>query len=429
MLYIYYYLFFPVLIVASDYCSSIQDCYNCSISANDNSLCSWSSSSCHTSRTRTARTSSSNEWWTYFSSCNDTNSNIIHNNYCGDIDKRLTNKEGDITITLPNINGEYGTKNILCKFLIKNDMKSDNIAIELENKLNLSYMMYINIFLNNDQTISKIIENDNFNIILDKVEQVEVYYYSSRSFSSSPFEISIYTQEKKNNLSLYIAIGIIILACIGCSIFIYCFSKRLSKKPSQENVSNTEQSKKNQDAIIKEQNKKIIEGLLSSTMKPEGYSEYLLNKKNNSEEIEVMTACTICLEDFKKESQVIETPCHHLYHSKCITNWLYKNVMHPKCPNCNLNLIERTKEQKSDVMLIQIKKKQSHRNSSVTRISDVTSENDIRTNNLVISHNVSSTTNSNRRRYNHNDYLVNSDRSSGVIGSSTSRGMNRYIEE
>ena len=205
------------------------------------------------------------------------------------------------------------------------------------------------------------------------------------------------------------------------------FSKRLSKRPPQENGGNSEQNKKNEADLIKEQNKKKIEFLLSSSMKSETYSEYLINKKNDNEEIEVMTACTICLEDFKNGSQVIETPCYHLYHAKCITNWLYKNVMHPKCPNCNYNLIEIKKEQKSDVMIIQIKKKQSHRNISVTRISDITSENEIRTNNLIISQNFSNTNNSNRRRYNHNDYLVNSDRSSGVIGSSTSR-VNQDIE-
>ena len=44
-----------------------------------------------------------------------------------------------------------------------------------------------------------------------------------------------------------------------------------------------------------------------------------------------------------------------------------------------------------------------------------------------MSQNFSNTNNSNRRRYNHNDYLVNSDRSSGVIGSSTSR-VNQDIE-
>ena len=102
--------------------------------------------------------------------------------------------------------------------------------------------------------------------------------------------------------------------------------------------------------------------------------------------------------------------------------------MHPKCPNCNSNLIETIKEPKSDVMIIQIKRKQAHRNSSVTRISDITSENEVRTNNLIISQNFSNNTNSNRRRYNHNDYLVNSDRSSGVIGSSTPR-VNQEIEE
>ena len=42
------------------------------------------------------------------------------------------------------------------------------------------------------------------------------------------------------------------------------------------------------------------------------------------------------MEDFIDNSSiVITTKCGHTFHQKCFKNWAYKNILCPRCPNCN----------------------------------------------------------------------------------------------
>ena len=45
--------------------------------------------------------------------------------------------------------------------------------------------------------------------------------------------------------------------------------------------------------------------------------------------------CSICLEKFNINEEVFKTPCEHLFHVTCITEWLYKNKT---CPICRYDL-------------------------------------------------------------------------------------------
>ena len=42
--------------------------------------------------------------------------------------------------------------------------------------------------------------------------------------------------------------------------------------------------------------------------------------------------CVICLEDFKNNDKSIYLPCFHLFHEKCITDWINMNKRF--CPFC-----------------------------------------------------------------------------------------------
>jgi hypothetical protein len=41
--------------------------------------------------------------------------------------------------------------------------------------------------------------------------------------------------------------------------------------------------------------------------------------------------CSICLEGFITEENIVKLDCQHTFHSKCIKQWLQKELI---CPNC-----------------------------------------------------------------------------------------------
>ena len=87
---------------------------------------------------------------------------------------------------------------------------------------------------------------------------------------------------------------------------------------------------------LKEINTLKISKLLKTTLLPIKYNKSLETKYGN-----YSTICTICIEEFKEgKSKVSFTPCQHVFHYKCLKDWLMKNVLNPKCPNCNYNLLK-----------------------------------------------------------------------------------------
>jgi E3 ubiquitin-protein ligase RNF115/126 len=73
--------------------------------------------------------------------------------------------------------------------------------------------------------------------------------------------------------------------------------------------------------------KKIIERLKKFNMT----DKYC---KNNNGKLEFPN-CAICISDIVKNEETILLPCGHMYHSKCIVEWLNQNN---KCPVCRFEL-------------------------------------------------------------------------------------------
>jgi len=48
--------------------------------------------------------------------------------------------------------------------------------------------------------------------------------------------------------------------------------------------------------------------------------------KHNKDEMERNITCSICIEDFKMDSQVRVTPCKHVFHDECLMNWLARTI-------------------------------------------------------------------------------------------------------
>ena len=67
--------------------------------------------------------------------------------------------------------------------------------------------------------------------------------------------------------------------------------------------------------------------------------KYLGPKKCKKEYEKYNIECTICLEKFKDDiDMVCLTPCSHLFHNKCLYDYFHANK-NAKCPNCNSDII------------------------------------------------------------------------------------------
>lgn len=57
--------------------------------------------------------------------------------------------------------------------------------------------------------------------------------------------------------------------------------------------------------------------------------------KITSKQVEESSDCAICKDEFQLNENVLELPCHHLFHASCIQRWL---TMHNQCPVCRHEL-------------------------------------------------------------------------------------------
>ena len=46
--------------------------------------------------------------------------------------------------------------------------------------------------------------------------------------------------------------------------------------------------------------------------------------------------CSICLEDFSDEKEILILDCKHIYHNECIIEWIYKDTSCPLCRSSSL---------------------------------------------------------------------------------------------
>ncbi|XP_054782591.1 RING-H2 finger protein ATL51-like [Prosopis cineraria] len=53
--------------------------------------------------------------------------------------------------------------------------------------------------------------------------------------------------------------------------------------------------------------------------------ELKLDEKTKEEQ------CSVCLESFEDNDDVLVTPCNHIYHRKCIVHWFLVSSMCPLC--------------------------------------------------------------------------------------------------
>lgn len=49
---------------------------------------------------------------------------------------------------------------------------------------------------------------------------------------------------------------------------------------------------------------------------------------------QISDPCAICLNKIEDKEYIRKLKCNHLFHKKCVDNWLKKNIENPSCPYC-----------------------------------------------------------------------------------------------
>ena len=390
---------FPLLILylfeLINNCEQYKDCFNCSVSSSteEKNDCEWNPNieACNIGNEKSVFN------YNFFSTCYDEKSLKIQKEYCGnsniDFDERI------VEINMVKKDGKFGNKNLYCEYRYEPTSEEKNVFYKIIGMISGSFSFYMKVDLiitNKDGNIDKI-PLENYEIEYDSLKSIKIQVFCEQALSSNPFMIKIERNEIKKNYKIFISVGIIVLVCIICGVIIFCFSRKAAenarrrqrlflelanqrRRQTQTDLNGVpispfrEPSSSSESEIsITEINTQKIENMLKTILAPIRYYTHLGDKDGNPSSV-----CTICLEDFKDgKSNVTLTPCQHVFHFKCLSNWLMKNVLNPKCPNCNHNFLEDMKtnclksQSLYDIPEIQIVKRSTeHRNiNSDTRMN------------------------------------------------------------
>ena len=253
---------------------------------------------------------------------------------------------------MPNISKTYSLQNLHCKFTFSNIKDKDIITINssLSND-NDSFSLEIMTKFRDDTSTYKKINLCHTSVIYEKVSSITLYFYSQKKYLNPPFNIIMKKESQTQLKGLYIAIFVIV-SVIKISLIVFLLLRKRIIETIQRRVLRNINNQNNivvpieNKATIKN-NTKIINNLLVNELFPKKYDQNIIKDAKEGK------TCSICLDNFNLDDKVSLTQCHHLFHFQCLSTWLHKNILNPKCPNCNYNFLQ-VKENKTNIEMIHI---------------------------------------------------------------------------
>ena len=342
------FLFYIIITLSSEqqdiYCHESRKCNNCTIcgsDTNDYCSCSFSNFYCLDDLNNLTMIP---DFIVPYDGCLKNSNDLL--NICGDSNIGLDIGSNE------TINFKSSTKsNFVCYYNIRKIMNNNNdikISVYKEGNEKIYFTMVFVIYYNYDQiritTLSDMVTYSNFFWLNEsKVEKISLFInildgkdmnkiYISSAIENYPIiKITYETNSNKKTKGIIfgITIGTVFIIIV---IIIVVIIKRYTYKPKIIIVNNSEKKPPIYIQQIKS-NKLKVDDLFKKELTPKMYS-----KKDT---INDCYKCTICLEDFKDgKSIIVTTKCGHSFHFICFKNWVYKNILSPKCPNCNHPIID-----------------------------------------------------------------------------------------
>ena len=76
------------------------------------------------------------------------------------------------------------------------------------------------------------------------------------------------------------------------------------------------------------------------------FDEFQFKNKDKFNESFIEEECSICLGKYRVTDKIKALPCKHIYHKKCIKEWLCK---HDNCPLCNFDISKEVTKRKAEL--------------------------------------------------------------------------------
>lgn len=344
-----------------NFCDLNHNCDNCTYcGSSDNNYCSCNFYNSYCLDQTSNESKFSFDFLSNYDGCITNNGNM--ENICGESNIALR----DIETKTINFRATTST-NFLCYYNFhKTESNNKLMGITISKRGNqtpnfdLYYICYSNNIATKKNTFSDqlLINKDHYDIVEYNCDKISFYfdikdpkylddlsllfYYEDRQItpatsipSTTPSYNNSRASSSSSNTGLIIGIvigGIVVIAGIITAVIL--INKNMNKKKINDNINN---SNNNNITInnnypeytkIVNKNKEKLDNLFKTEILPTKF-----NKNNVSNDC---YNCTICMEDYiDNQSTVITTNCGHIFHQKCFKNWVYKNILCPKCPNCN----------------------------------------------------------------------------------------------
>ena len=265
---------------------------------------------------------------------NINNLDVIHCDYDLKINNLNDSSTNKLNITLTLENGYRNENFNFFFFLLKNNIfNSDNLVTKeklISNKKSITLEYFQNISLYID------IKNIQKNYIPEL--SIKIEYINAENEEGEEIEM-----EKEDMYSLYLTLYIaipLLIMLVALIIYLCCKKQDTGLLGGEIRVigfsndnENGEEDEENKTKAHKlNENKKKLIVLFKTILSARKYE-----KTHNKIDC---PRCTICYEDFEVNNSVVSiTPCQHIFHYKCLNNWLNQNILNPKCPNCNFDLM------------------------------------------------------------------------------------------
>lgn len=341
------YILFNILIriTFEIFCDKTQYCSNCSLCGKDNNnycSCNFNNAFCIDEENNNYKFIS--DFLFDYDGCMNNNNEFYE--ICG---------SSNINLEIGIINTiQFSSKNekdVLCYYNAKKSSNNNNnllINIKKESSNYIDFSIFLVYYQNNENIKISSISNIRgktpvyYNLSETHVEKVSLYISINDASNIGDLSIDFYVEtnfitkiSKEIDSNKIVKIVLIVIVSILGVLIIIIIILLIRKCKMKKNLE--EKMKKNNRLSLSEtknKDKLIMNILQSNELLPKIFYQNGIASDHYK--------CTICLENFKDGVSVVtNTKCGHIFHFNCFKNWIEKNIIKPKCPNCNKFILKQ----------------------------------------------------------------------------------------